>query len=200
MSKEAWTARPRRRGNMLVFAARASGGEAERKPAILGGMEALAGIRYWGLRRHLAALGAGIGWLMLSGVPTDIVDTPLFTRMTPVAWWNYPFWVAGAVLVGLLAATYVTAAPDQDSFGGSQGAKALGGGLLSVFAIGCPVCNKLVVLALGAGGALSYFAPIQPVLGFISVGLLAYALRVRLTGERSCRPVNQRGAHDDARV
>jgi hypothetical protein len=49
--------------------------------------------------------------------------------------------------------------------------------LLSVLAIGCPVCNKLVVLALGVGGALTYFAPVQPILGFLSVGLLAYALR-----------------------
>jgi len=187
-------------GNRLVFAPRAFGGEAECELAILGGMEALAGMRHWGMRRHLVALGAGIGWLVLSGVPTDIIDTPLFTRMTPVAWWNYPFWVAGAVLVGLLATTYVAAAADQDSSGGSQGEKALGGGLLSVLAIGCPVCNKLVVLALGASGALTYFAPIQPVLGFFSVGLLAYALRVRLAGEWACRPASRSGVRDDARV
>ncbi len=34
----------------------------------------------------------------------------------------------------------------------------------AVFAIGCPVCNKLVVLALGFSGALAYFEPIQPAL------------------------------------
>lgn len=141
-------------------------------------------IRNWGIRRYLIAAVAAVGWLALSGIPTDLVDTPLFVRMTPVVWWNYPFWVTGAALVGLLAATYVPIA-DQERPAGPQG-KVLGGGLLSVFAIGCPVCNKLVVLALGAGGALSYFAPIQPVLGFLSVGLLAYALRVRLTSERSC--------------
>ena len=72
-------------------------------------MEALAGIRGWGMRRHLAALAAGIGWLLLSAIPTDIVDTPLFVRMTPVEWWSYPFWVVGAALVVLLAATYVAA-------------------------------------------------------------------------------------------
>ena len=100
---------------------------------------------------------AGTIWLVLSGIPTDIIDTPLFVRMTPVRWWDYPFWVAGAVLVGLLAATYV-ADPGRDDPGGSQGGKAVGGGLLTVFAVGCPVCNKLVVLALGAGGAMTYFA------------------------------------------
>jgi hypothetical protein len=123
--------------------------------------------------------------LVLSGVPTDLLDTPLFVRMTPAEWWNYPLWVASAVLVGLLAATYVVD-PRQDIRGASHGGKVFGGGLLSVFAVGCPVCNKLVVLALGTGGALTYFGPAQPVLGFLSVGLLLYALRVRLAGEESC--------------
>jgi hypothetical protein len=93
--------------------------------------------------------------------------------------------VTAAVLIGLLAATYV-ADPSRDEPAGSQGGKAVGGGLLTVFAVGCPVCNKLVVLALGTGGAMTYFAPIQPVMGFLSVGLLVYALRERLAGEGSC--------------
>ena len=148
-------------------------------------METLATIRGWGTRRYLAALAAGTCWLVLSGVPTDLIDTPLFMRMTPTEWWNYPLWVASAVLVGLLAATYV-AGPAQGVVGASHGSKVFGGGLLSVFAVGCPVCNKLVVLALGAGGALTYFAPVQPILGLLSVGLLLYALRARLAGEGSC--------------
>jgi hypothetical protein len=131
-------------------------------------METLAAIGGWGARRYLVALAAGIGWLVLSGVPTDLVDTPLFVRMTPAEWWNYLLWMASAVLVGLLAATYI-AGPDRDVVGASH-SKVLGGGMLSVFAVGCPVCNKLVVLALGAGGALTYFGPVQPVLGLLSVG------------------------------
>jgi hypothetical protein len=89
--------------------------------------------------------------------------------------------VVGAILVGLLAATYVNRS-EQGHPARSQGEKFLGGGLLAVFAIGCAVCNKLVVLALGATGALTYFAPVQPVLDFLSVGLLFYALYARLRG------------------
>ena len=63
----------------------------------------------------------------------------------------------------------------------------LGGGLLSAFAVGCPVCNKLVVLALGVNGALSWFAPVQPVLAVVSLGLLGYALKVRVRTLRTCR-------------
>lgn len=73
----------------------------------------------------------------------------------------------------------------------------LGGSLFSVFAIWCPVCNKLVVLALGTGGAMTYFAPVHPVLGFLSVGLQIYALRVRLAGERSCAVAAGVGSTDD---
>jgi hypothetical protein len=150
-----------------------------------GPVETLAAIRGWGARRYLIALAAGAGWLVLSGVPADLVDTPMFVRMTPAEWWNYPLWVAGAVLVGLLVATYV-ADPAREGVGASHGSKVFGGGLLSVFAVGCPVCNKVVVLALGAGGALTYFGPVQPALGLLSVGLLLYALRARLAGEGSC--------------
>ena len=49
------------------------------------------------------------------------------------------------------------------------------GGALTFFAVGCPVCNKLVVLALGFSGALTYFAPLQPALG---IAALAYAVAV----------------------
>jgi hypothetical protein len=49
-----------------------------------------------------------------------------------------------------------------------------------LFAVGCPICNKLVVAVLGAGGALSYFGPAQPVLGAASIVLLGAALALRL--------------------
>jgi hypothetical protein len=55
------------------------------------------------------ALVAGAGRLMLSGVPSDLVDPLLLVRMTPAEWWSYPLWPASPVLVGLLAATYVLA-------------------------------------------------------------------------------------------
>lgn len=160
-------------------------------------MAVLAGIRRWDILRYLVAAAAGAGWLVLSGVPTGIVETPLYFRMTPVRWWDYPFWVAGAVLVGLLAATYIYRS-ERGCQARSQGEKILGGGMLSVFAIGCPVCNKLVVLALGAGGALTYFAPVQPLLGLLSLGLLFYALYARVRDETSCAVRPQKSQSDAA--
>lgn len=57
---------------------------------------------------------------------------------------------------------------------------------MSAFAVGCPICNKLVVAVLGVSGALNVWSPIQPLLGLASVTLLGLALIVRLRGERLC--------------
>ena len=51
------------------------------------------------------------------------------------------------------------------------------GGLATFFAVGCPVCNKLVLLALGTSGALNMFAPIQPIIGVGSLVILAATVR-----------------------
>ena len=94
--------------------------------------------------------------------------------MTPITWWSYPAWIVSAVLVGLLAATYV----GSPQAGGVK--SAAGGGLLTTLAVGCPTCNKLVVMALGTSGALSIWAPLQPILALASIALLVWVLRRRL--------------------
>ena len=105
--------------------------------------------------------------------------------MTPVLWWNYPVWVPSALLAGALTATYVRdpAVPVP----ATEGGKTFAGTMLSLFAVGCPICNKLVVLALGVSGALTWFAPIQPLLALASLGLLAYALWARRRTAVACR-------------
>jgi hypothetical protein len=60
------------------------------------------------------------------------------------------------------------------------------GGALSFFAIGCPVCNKLVLIALGTTGAINYFGPIQPYLAFAGLVLLTWAFLRRLKNATSC--------------
>lgn len=43
----------------------------------------------------------------------------------------------------------------------------------ALLAIGCPVCNKIALVLLGTSGALTVFAPLQPVIGAASLVLLA---------------------------
>jgi hypothetical protein len=121
---------------------------------------------------------------LLIGIPTGIVETTWYTRMTPVLWWNYPVWALSSLLSGALAASHVRDASMPAP--AIEGGKTFVGTVLSLFAVGCPICNKLVVLALGASGAVTWFAPIQPLLAVASIGLLACALWARRRAAVAC--------------
>lgn len=141
-------------------------------------------LRWWPAARWLVAVAAAAGFVLVVAVPTDLIDTPVFGREVPPTWWAWPALVVSAVLGGLLVATYVRAPDLEDRPATRRGGWT--GGLLTYFAVGCPVCNKLVLLALGSAGAMTWFEPFQPVLQGAAVLLLLWALRSRLRGELSC--------------
>lgn len=128
----------------------------------------------FGARGWLVAAAAGIATLLVVGAVTAIVDNPLFVRMTPVRGQDYAIWLASALFMGLIAGTFIGQTPARHE------GKAISGGLLSVLAVGCPICNKLVVLLLGVSGALTVFGPAQLYLGVLSVALLAWTFRLRV--------------------
>lgn len=136
--------------------------------------------RYWVLAGPATVLGA-----LVLGIPTAVIPNPIFTRQIPTRPLDYLFWAVSALLLGLIGASYLIQRDDQVQLEN----KVAGGGLLSILAIGCPICNKLAVLALGVSGALTYFAPIQPLIGLASVALLVYALRLRLQALSGACPV-----------
>ncbi|WP_199907401.1 hypothetical protein [Nocardioides terrigena] len=144
----------------------------------------------WPARRWLVALAATAVFVLLVAVPTDLVDTPVFGREIPPTWWAWPALLVSSLLGGLLTATYVRAPSQPDRASSRRGGWV--GGLLTYFAVGCPVCNKLVLLALGSAGAITWFEPFQPVLQGVAVLVLLWALRSRLLGELSC-PTTESG-------
>lgn len=143
-------------------------------------------MRTWPARRWAVAVLVAVLAALAIGVPTGVISTPFYTRMTPVLWWNYPVWLVSSVLEGLLVATYVRAPDEEVSSQPPRTARAMAAGVLSAFAVGCPICNKLVVLALGVSGALSYWAPAQPLLALVSMALLTHALVRRLRTAKAC--------------
>lgn len=145
-----------------------------------GGLEALhstLGARFW----IVAVLGT-IGGLILLGVPTAVIPNPFFIRMTPTETFNLVVWLTSAPLIGLLIATYVRPPGHTPVHAAAEAGtgRATIGGIAAYLAIGCPICNKVVVAALGVSGALSYFAPLQSIIGAGSLALLGATLVWRL--------------------
>lgn len=134
----------------------------------------------WSARRWIVAAVTAIATFAFFTLTTSLVANPVFGRSVPPTEWAMNVTIITAVLTGLLTATYVQAPDSAKVRTGGAGA------LLAYLAVGCPVCNKLALLALGTSGALTYFAPIQPYLAAAGIALLGWALIVRLNGESSC--------------
>ena len=142
-------------------------------------------LRTWSARRWWVAAAASVATALLVALPTAMIPNPVFGREIPTTWWAWPTLALTALLGGLLVATYVRE-PGTDPAPAGLDRRGTVGGLLSFFAVGCPVCNKLALIALGYTGALQWFAPVQPVLAVGGVVLLGWALRARLRGQLAC--------------
>jgi ABC-type Fe3+-siderophore transport system permease subunit len=138
----------------------------------------------WSLKRWIVGAAVGASTYLLIALPTAVIKNPIFGREIAVTEWSVMVIVVTSVLTGLLTATYVK--NDYSDENPRQMKIGSAGALLSFFAVGCPVCNKLVLIALGYSGAIQYFAPIQPYLALIGIALLMYSLRMRLNNEYSC--------------
>jgi hypothetical protein len=150
-------------------------------------MADLRSVAAWPARRWLVAVLGAFLTIVSIAVPTAMIDNPLFGRSVPVTPWAWPVLLVVAVLSGLLLATYVRHADPADTADPVGSRTGVAGALLTFFAVGCPVCNKLVLVLLGASGAMQWFAPVQPILAVTAIGLLALALQARLRGDAVCR-------------
>lgn len=139
----------------------------------------------WKRPRWVASIGAVAAIGLVIGVPTALVPTHVFGRMTPAPWWSYPVWAAVSVLVGLAVVSGAAAGRT----GGRGGLVAAG--VMTALAVGCPLCNKLVLAVLGSSGALAVWAPLQPVLALAALAIAARACWWASSGERTGR----RGPH-----
>ena len=139
---------------------------------------------WWSVAGQVAvAAVATVVIAILMGVATVLIPNSLFTRDIPPVWWNYPVWLITSLLAGLLLATYVRTEERTEQRSGRFG---VAGAMLGWFAVGCPVCNKIALIALGYTGALTWFAPLQPVLALGALVLTGLGLYWRLRGQVYC--------------
>lgn len=150
------------------------------------------GLRTWTSRQYMVAVAVTIAFGLLVGIATVLIPNSWFARDIATVWWNYPVWILTSIGAGMLTATYVrptSKAPQlpTEEVGDKRTARmGFAGGVLAWFAVGCPVCNKIALLALGYSGAITWFAPIQPVLAVGAMLLTGLALVWRLRGTVAC--------------
>ena len=129
-------------------------------------------LRFWlRVAAFTAISGAAIA------LPARLIPNDLFQRMTPTRPLDYFFWIVGSLLVGLLLALPRTRRTESSG---------LLGGIATGLAVGCPVCNKVVVALIGVAGAVDVFAPLQPILGLAALGLMAWTLSRALRPSTAC--------------
>lgn len=125
------------------------------------------------LRYTVVNYNVGTGFLVglltfiVTGTITAVWANPLFTRMTPIGWWEWP----ALVIVAVLAGTFTAVRRPECST-----KKAGLGGLASFVGIACPTCNKILMLIFGGEALLRWFDPIRPAVTVLGMGLLAYAI------------------------
>lgn len=141
--------------------------------------------------------------LVVFGVTAAIIPNPIFGRGSAPEPFAVGVWLASAPLMGMVMATYFAPPPAIAAVPLKPAARHDGttlgtlGGFAAFLAIGCPTCNKIALLLLGASGATSIFAPIQPLIGAASLALLSgtlvWRLRMRSRGG-TCEAPRSRAA------
>ncbi len=110
---------------------------------------------------------SGIIVFLVLGIPTALLPTGLYDRMIQVIVFDYIFLFVVPVLFGIFISTYLKSRKTK-----KRTCAAAGGVISGWLAVICPICTTFLVYIFGASVLLTYFDPIRPVFGVISIGLL----------------------------
>lgn len=116
------------------------------------------------MRPVLVFLALWIGLIVLFGTPTALIPNPIirYARMVPATLLDYAFLV---IISGLLA--FYLSFSNQPKTNLPVGVASVVG----FISFACPICNYLLVAALGFPFILSTIEPLRPFLGIASIGL-----------------------------
>lgn len=116
------------------------------------------------------------------GVISLLIPNRFFARMTPVAWWDYTFLILTSLLLGTYLSLwwYQKKQVNEKQVNKTCNLSATGGGVGGFLGFSCSLCNKLLILVLGAAGVMAYVEPIRPYVGLTGIGLLGFAVYKRV--------------------
>jgi hypothetical protein len=112
---------------------------------------------------------------LLFGTVTGLLPNPVYVRMVARTPADYLFLVATAAFAGAFVYQRSLAAEPV-------GERLAAGGIVGGFlAFGCPVCNAVLLALFSSSALMTYFEPLRPLLGGVSLvffsGLLYYQHR-----------------------
>ncbi|WP_425433266.1 hypothetical protein [Haloarcula nitratireducens] len=128
-------------------------------------------------RRHLKAAAVSAGSFVLFGVVTGLLPNPIYVRMIPRTTLDYLFLALTAGFLGF----YTLQRTTRKS---RDGKTATASAALGFLAFGCPICNAFLLALFSSSALMTYFNPLRPLLGVVSVILFAGLLYVR--SQRTC--------------
>jgi len=115
---------------------------------------------------------ASIIIFLIFGIPTDLVPNNYFIRMIPIKATDYIFLSLTSIMLG----TYIALYYYDKKTNKKCNYTAYGGAVAGIFAVGCPICNVMLISLFSATAILTYFEPYRPILGVLSLGILGTAL------------------------
>lgn len=122
---------------------------------------------------------------LLFGIPTALVPTPFFARMITIKAIDYIFLFLNSVL---LASYFTLSLVKKNQAKQPRGYLAFSGTLFGVFSFSCPLCSVILVAIFSTTAIITYFEPLRPWLGIISVTMLSLAVYYQV--KRIYSPMN----------
>ncbi len=123
------------------------------------------------MSRHknvLYGVVSGIVVFLVFGIPTALIPTGLFKRMTQVTAFDYIFLILVPILFGIFVSIYLKNKKTK-----KKTCAVTGGFISGWLAVICPICTSLLIYIFGASFLLTYFDPVRPFFGALSVVVLS---------------------------
>ncbi|NHN49281.1 hypothetical protein G9464_17040 [Halostella sp. JP-L12] len=120
--------------------------------------------------RLIRSIGVSIGVFVLFGAVTGLLPNPVYVRMVSRTPADYLFLVATAAFAGAFVYQRSLA---EEPIGDQFAAGGIVGGFL---AFGCPICNAVLLALFSSSALMTYFDPLRPILGVVSVACFAALL------------------------
>jgi len=111
---------------------------------------------------------SGIVIFLVLGIPTALLPTGLYKRMIEATTFDYIFLFAVPILFGVFISIYLKNKKTR-----KRTCVAAGGFASGWLAVICPICTTFLVYIFGASLLLTYFDPVRPLFGFISIVILS---------------------------